>query len=90
MARAVTLFMKLVNDRNEWFDDGYGAMVLASDFFYQARYIVKSTKAGRVQKLIPPVDWMAEFALPAGSTPPGQAPALVVYVSIAYLSCMWL
>ena len=59
---ALTLFVKLANERNDWFGDGAGfgtaeMYILASDFYYQARYRVRSSKSGPVPRLIPPLNW---------------------------------
>lgn len=83
---AITLFIKLVNEKNEWFDMGDGARILASDFYFQARYVVRSNKTGPVSLVLPPEDWIAELVsatasptlIPTSSapttSPPTQSP----------------
>jgi len=55
-----TLFLKLTNERNEYFDDGEGhhALLFTNNFFV-CRYIVRSTTSGPVNFVLPPGDWIS-------------------------------
>uniref|UniRef100_A0A7S2B5H8 Uncharacterized protein n=1 Tax=Octactis speculum TaxID=3111310 RepID=A0A7S2B5H8_9STRA len=74
-----TFFIKLVNEKNEWFDVK-GAKILASDFYYQARYVVRSNKTGSVPFLLPPEDWIADVVSATATptlVPPSSAPTSI-------------